>query len=34
LDTSRAITQECMGDLAGYRTWSRYYTHQHIHQVW
>jgi len=21
------------GDLAGYRTWSRYYAHQHIHQV-
>ena len=20
-------------DLAGYRTWSRYYAHQHIHQV-
>jgi len=22
------------GDLAGYRTWSRYYAQQHIHQVW
>jgi len=22
-----------MGDLAGYRTWSRHYAHQHIHQV-
>ena len=21
------------GDLTGYKTWSRYYTHQHIHQV-
>ena len=21
------------GNLAGYRTWSRYYAHQHIHQV-
>jgi len=21
------------GDLAGYRTWSRYYAHQHIHQI-
>ena len=25
LDNSRAIIQECLGDLAGYRTWSRYY---------
>jgi len=22
-----------VGDLTGYRTWSRYYAHQHIHQV-
>jgi len=22
------------GDLAGYRTWSRYYANQHIHHVW
>jgi len=34
LDNSRAIIQECLGDLADYRTWSRYYAHQHIHQVW
>jgi len=33
LDNSRAIIQECLGDLAGNRTWSRYYAHQHIHQV-
>jgi len=24
---------EVPGDLAGYRTWSCYYAHQHIHQV-
>jgi len=34
LDNSRAVIQECMGDLAGYRTWSWYYAHQHIQQVW
>ena len=28
----KTIIQECLGDLAGYRTWSRYYAHQHIHQ--
>ena len=32
LDNSRAIIQE-WGDLAGYRTWSRYYALQHVHQV-
>jgi len=33
LDNSRAIIQERLGDLAVYRTWLRYYAHQHIHQV-
>ena len=33
LDNIRAIIKEYLGDLAGYRAWSRHYAHQHIHQV-